>query len=699
MSKFFSFKLYLQGLKKSRLQGIAITAIVTALTALVPLTQLLSPRYYEPGVVPTTTIIGYIEFAIPLMLLLFLTPILTLSMFSFLNKRSESDFYHSIPFTRPCVYFSFLAAIMTWVSVALVLAVAVTTVLWWMVPYTAVSLSVPLVHLLVYFLSTLLLTAFTVVAMTLTGTMLSNLLIFALLFSFVRIAGALFVACMESKYPIMVLNLTPARFLQPDFNLPLSLVSGFLFGMSTTAFSNYSLWIYTAVVSIALIAAGCVLYTKRHSEMAGQSAPNRILQHIYRCMISMPMAFVIAYYIIEVGLDLDMLLVLTVITLLIYYIYELLTTKRLKNLLSATLYLPVLLVGGILFGLSITITGNAAVNYTPDADELESVSVYNSYGSYYNPPYEELNIQSVAVNHPEVLEFISKELKEMKATIQSSDAAHYLYPDRYYHTEDDIMHGYREDYYLWTVKITHRSGKVCGRTLCLTATEFQKLNNFFVQTEEYEAALLALPTQSEILNIETNFYSYQMEDALQSIWESFVKEFEALPHEQKILYKTEVLNNSGWSQYEINVQGMKGTDSFRSSYPLSLEYFPKTCRMYIEAFNSIDREQYSLAVQALQSDTQYTGLNIECGDGYYSSSGQTELIRQAVEFLENCQSSTDATAQFTCVYLEVESRSEYLGGQKYYLLSQEDIAKLFSILQIDDYGGKEPITQEKPIVD
>ena len=59
MSKFFSFKLYLQGLKKSRLQGITMLGIVTALTALIPTVTMFSARHvhYEPGYIPKVSMI------------------------------------------------------------------------------------------------------------------------------------------------------------------------------------------------------------------------------------------------------------------------------------------------------------------------------------------------------------------------------------------------------------------------------------------------------------------------------------------------------------------------------------------------------------------------------------------------------------------------------------------------------------------
>lgn len=690
MSKFFSFKLYLQGLKKSRLHGITMLGIVTALTALIPTVTMFSARHYKPGYMPATTLIDYDGFAIPLLMLLLMAPILTLSMFSFLNKRNESDFYHSIPFTRPCVYFSFLASIMTWIVATLVIAIASATILWSLVPYTAVPFSLPFVHFIVYFLATLLLVAFTVVAMTLTGTIISNLLIFGLLFLFVRVAGALFVVSMASLYPVVIIDLSFAEFLQIDYNIPLALISPYLFDGDFTVFGNYDLWIYTAVVSIGLIAAGCWLYTRRRSEMAGQSAPNNVLQHTYRIMISLPFVFLMVYGILEEGFN-ELVLVLTVITLLVYYVFEIVTTKRLKNLLKATLFVPVLIVGGIVFALTVTISGKTAIAYTPDADEIKSISIYDP-NMDRNPSYELMNTTDVAINDPKVLEFISNELKEMEKIINETDAQHYLFPHRYEENDKDVYYGgalsYDEqtDYVRWSIKIVGKSGRVCGRTLCVTMEEYQNLSTMFSATREYEDALLKLPTESEIVYIDYNVY-YGDSDQRDELWESFVKEFNALSREEKIEYKTQVMKGD-WYQHSISINGMKGSQLFYSTYPIYAHLFPETARLYVELANESEKESFDDALKAImEKQPPHAQLNLESltDNAYFSLDNQMKLIRKTIELAESFESSTAEGSQIVRIHLWVEDDGEesyYFGGTKYYLLTQEDLGKLYEAMDI-----------------
>ena len=668
MSKFFSFKLYIEGIKKSRLQGVTICAVTTALTALVPLSRLLY-SLGEPKYTPLSDVVSPNAFAIPLGLLLFLTPILTLNLFSYLNKRNESDFYHSIPYTRPCVYFSFLAAVLTWLVITLTVSLSLTTVLWCFAPPASFAVTTPLLVFGAYFLACLLLTAFTLLAMTLTGTVISNLLIFALLFGFVRITGALFIHCLESQFPPMVTALTPGRLLLPGFNLPLLLTSIFS-SKSATAYENFPLWIYTAIVSVLLIAVGCILYTKRRSEMANKSAPTPILQHVYRCAVTLPMAFLIAYYIIQVGLDVDTLLILIVLTLIVYYVYEILTTKRLKNCLKATLFLPVLVVGGLIFGGGVAIASNAAANYAPDADELKSVSIYQDSTQRYGITYGDLKAQSIEITDSETLQFVAEKLAEMKDTVSKKGTSAYLHP--FNHNYDDKVN-YADTI---TLKITEKSGRVCGRTFRLTEEDYERLVACFTESKEYEEALVALPTEKEILKLSV----CGIETEEETIWRCFANEYNALSKGQKLEYQA--MSRYTRSLFAVEVHGSIGTQNFSESYRLAPQYLPQTCKLAIEIANQENEYGFQEILKTIRANESAeldgTLSTIFKDDISFVRLGRTCL--KAVEFAESCQTSFDDDAILFCLTFNYND----MNCQRYYMLSEEDFYTVCQLLVVKD---------------
>lgn len=675
MSKFFSLKLYREGIKKSKLVGLTGSIIITALCALIPLVGILTPRYYEPNYVPPTEIIRPEMFAIPLLILLLFAPLLVSSMFSYLNKRNESDFYHSIPFTRPCVYFSFLAATYTWVLIALTASLVATSLLWLAVPYTAYSILTPLALFATYFLATLLLTAFMAVAMTLTGTSISNGLIFALLFGFVRLSGAFFIIALEEQYPILVTALTPARLLSPDYSMPLALLNSM--NDSGKIFSNFGVWIYTAILAIALLAAGCYFYLRRRSEMAGQSAPNRILQHVYRCAITLPMAFLTAYILILDGFELPVLLIFTVLTLIVYYLFEVITTKKLKNCISATPYLLVVLAGGILFGVSIPVSGNVALSYTPEADEIKSISMYNEqdpYG-YSNTVYEDLLINKVEISSPEAKKMIADELKEMKETVSKSNASQYLYPDRYGYTYDEMIGGSYDkveiNYKQVTVKITDKSGIVRGRTLCFTEDEYRKLQEIFSETKEYEEALLAMPSKDEILNIYFSYSYNSGEETCRELWDCFIAEYNKLPREEKIAYKSE---NGYYSDLMFEIRGSVGMDSFYRNYNIDPKRFPETAKRMVKEMNACEESVYNTMIISMEQDeSEYVYLDFSSGfdSQYYNEQCLAKTGLKALKFLDGCQTPTDGSAIYVRLDVGVGGSYSYYTN-RFYLVSEAD---------------------------
>ena len=146
----FNGRLYLEGLKKLRIIGLAMAILCIAICVIVPVSVWTDTARYDNydyvSVDPVTGVIiessqgdEYVRpikdmddatLAIPALVASYLTPLFIFFMFSYLNKRTESDFYHAIPFTRPCVYLGFTAAALSWLWGTAVVAVISSSLLW-----------------------------------------------------------------------------------------------------------------------------------------------------------------------------------------------------------------------------------------------------------------------------------------------------------------------------------------------------------------------------------------------------------------------------------------------------------------------------------------------------------------------------------------------------------------------------------------
>ena len=116
--KVFSFHMFLQTLKQTRLAGFILMAVIT-LISVVPIISSLS---YIKEYKQVNNVGGISGNYFLVLVFIIVVPVISLIVWSFLNKRSSSDFYHSIPYTRLCIYLSKTAAILTWIAGILVVS-------------------------------------------------------------------------------------------------------------------------------------------------------------------------------------------------------------------------------------------------------------------------------------------------------------------------------------------------------------------------------------------------------------------------------------------------------------------------------------------------------------------------------------------------------------------------------------------------
>ena len=120
--KLFDFGLYLDSLRRTALVGGLFTALMSVQSVIVVIGFLISASETKSRMLGqyTITTVGLLEinpmiFIIPLLAV----PLLMFTLFGFLTKRSASDFWHSIPFSRECVYTTFILAAFSWGLAAL----------------------------------------------------------------------------------------------------------------------------------------------------------------------------------------------------------------------------------------------------------------------------------------------------------------------------------------------------------------------------------------------------------------------------------------------------------------------------------------------------------------------------------------------------------------------------------------------------
>lgn len=584
MKHIFNFKLYLEGLKKIRLVGVIAGIVVLVCNALPPLVTLLESRnvqyitdeFSASNTSTITTIITASSFAVPTLILLFLTPFFFFSMYSFLNKRNESDFYHAIPYKRSCVLITFLASIYTWIWGILLVSLLLTGALWAVCPNISFAFSVIPQLFGVYAATALYIGSFVLLAMTLTGTIFSNLAVSGILLFFVRLVGNIIAVILDDLVPILDLAYSPLRFLSMRYYLPAAIMTSFF---DSAVFKSVGLWIYSFVVLAVLYALAIFCYCRRKSESANKSALNRKLQHVFRCAFTLPPALLTVYSIID-GVDTSFVVVLLVFTVMAYFLYEVITTKSLRSTLRAA---PILLIpfvcGALLIG-GCFLTRNAVLESTYEPDEIQSVRIY-SYSSLFDmfiPKariYESLATQDIRISDREAAALVSDALKMTIRDVTGEESFRW-----------------DEEFYRDNVEITLKSGRRIGRKIYFKEKAYEQLQKTIQSSEEYRKAYISMPESKHIQSIYAPMCGNVSNKDLMRLWETFVKEYNALSDDEKVEFKNRYRSVNNYGEYTaesekltselcLNVYGAIGTDTFSSGYHIP-ESFTETRALYFE---------------------------------------------------------------------------------------------------------------------
>lgn len=107
-NKFFSISLYKDALKQLRIIGIVLAVVMG----------------YMP--IATGMMVGdhlFFTDKIDCILYLFTTSVVMIYIFRFTTKRKSSDVFYSLPYTRTCLYISYVLAAFTWIIAIMVINV------------------------------------------------------------------------------------------------------------------------------------------------------------------------------------------------------------------------------------------------------------------------------------------------------------------------------------------------------------------------------------------------------------------------------------------------------------------------------------------------------------------------------------------------------------------------------------------------
>ncbi len=727
-NKIFSKGLYFEGLRQLKMIGIIFSVILSVFSAAIPVMEGISrmPSAPNGGDVWAESsvyrsIISGVE-ANPFLFAVFLVlaPLMTLVLFGFLNKRRTSDFYHSIPHTRLSVYISFIASILTWAAILILSSSLAATIAYLIFSkYFTVLYADLLVFMLNAFVTSILAIGATAIAVSITGTPFTNVLFTSLILFLPRILITVINSVMIMQTPILVSGYSFFLF-ENGYNLYTTI----FFNVFTTFNVNAYLSIgggtvYTLVLGLIFLILAAWLFVKRKSESAERSAPSRFLQAVYRiivttafCMIPCVIIFMIVTdgYGFDSG-DITGLIILYILALILYFVYELITTRKWKNLLRAMPGLAIVLVCNLAIIGGLHGIRAYHLSFKPTADEITGVSVVygnNRYTTNYGSNYDDYvysQLTEIVLDSPEAKEIVSKGLSDSAGTLKKYGSNQYWWRmNELYGIDRFSSSGELEE---MTFRITTKSGSRV-RQIRLTSENIEKINRLLVENEQYYDLWTNIPDPA---TYDLYFAPADSYSTLDEISVKDQKEFVSL-----LQADVKALGYDKWYNLVVNNKYSDASDTIGYvSYPIkvgsTVQYYripicysntPKAAAFFLKLYSS-DEQNRRAALDALKSAAESKDRNFNYTITLYSPVSGTFTKYQAVDYGTNSAKIAEFLTSkvksgsigngdtFILLDLDIYSRIYDTDGYDYYYtdyLTYQTFIPIYDVTaeELEEYG-------------
>lgn len=280
--KILSGGIYRESLRRIKIFGIIACALILCFQALPAITSaILGPCLTERTVIDCSSI------CLLLPVIAIVAPvILVMMLFSPFNKRPYSDFAHSLPYTRTCIFLTKTAALYTALIFFIALAVVAGIAAYSLFPsYYVLNFTGIWTYILKYVSVATFVTSSFQIAVALTGTVLSNFTAALLILFFPRFILTVITTAITSSNPFMGSG-TFIPLLSTRYNTFVGLFTS-VFSFEGYVADSMGPIIYTLAVSAVYLVIALIVFRKRKSETAEQPAPGRKVQAAIRILIAL----------------------------------------------------------------------------------------------------------------------------------------------------------------------------------------------------------------------------------------------------------------------------------------------------------------------------------------------------------------------------------------------------------------------------
>lgn len=631
ISNYFSGKLFFEAFKQLRVVGIAALICLNALAIFLPVISYLE-RKDDFHLYPGRILFNPDSIMMPLISLIYIvTPIMFLILFSFLTKRSGSDFYHSLPVKRSCMFVTFVAAIVSWLfiltSTYTLFSVISANISY---EYFVIDYSTVINYSINIFVSCMLILGVFALGTAVTGSLTSNIF-----FSFgILLLPRIIIATLSNLFigNNMVATADSGFAIFNSFiNLPFALIASmFTYNPSPVnpLFQLGAPSLYTIILAIIYVFIGMNLFVSRPSEVATKSFRSNKIFAIFRIATGFSLSLIMVATIYPAlgkedvfkWISQSKISILCSILAIAMSMFALETanTKSIKKGLKTLLFTPVIILVdiAILFGMfSLDKHFN---NETINKTNVEYVYVGDFYLTYMlNTDEYTCDYSMYCGEYINQIKITDKEVINLLVDIYNSNAGKELRDFR----------GFFETEITFDSNLGEKS-----RCLYMTEEQANKLANMLSANEDLQKCFYNFPS---LRDSAISCYDIPQEDC-DKLYTSLVEELSELSYEKLC---NDYCNNIDGGNYEfidsLYVETFVNGSLCSIDFPIS-SLTPKTYALALECRNKANKKQFEDFVNHVENNTpsedmffNFSAYNIlpnGISDKHYSLHSEEETI-------------------------------------------------------------------------
>ena len=662
MKKIFSKALYFEGLRRTKNLTVALL-IVALVWAGIAFAAMTDPS--DTACIINNNVVAATSYVLPFYIYVMGIG-LALSAFSFLNKRNASDFWHAVPYTRTSLYISTLAACVTQMLIVIVSVLLLPGILAAIFGYEFYWYYLPNAFL-TSLAGTMLVTAVTAFAMTITGTAFANVITALTILFLPRFM--LILAGSIVQYRIdTVENWMFGIFLNPKYNIPVGQIAALgEYGASVEGvYTCFGSFLYTFILSILYTVGGTFLFCARKSEKAGNSSTGKVLQTVTRCAIGLVFGLLLTYALIIDGVNYWVeVSILFAMSFLPFLLYELITTRSLKKMVKCIPTYGFVIAACLLFYAGVMITVGAMLAFSPSPSQIASIQVtrdYNQYGEVNS--YREYLLYNAKITDERAIELAAEALKS---------------------NNDDINNDRSIGYGGWEViTFNMKSGASVTRIVKLSEADDSKFNYLISNDEAYRKASDHVAEAAEFMSIKPTYnISGLTDEETAQLWDSYITEGEIQSY-SGYYYDYGMVSDIVFRITAIKHAGYKFIRGYAEISPSST---PETAEMFLgmiaensktkTSLHLLQSENYNLHIDVSPMNQEYYAERMEAlnlinydGYGYYRMYDGTEIKKLGM--LDGMETAKKFGKTTVRIHWTQDSKNRYVEHVVYVDLTPEN---------------------------